>query len=149
VNEDSLKLTIYFGERDRAGSQFLADALAEIYARRELQASIVMRGVEGFGVKHHLHTDRLLTLSEDLPLVSVAVDGRSRIEAALPEVNRLHFDGLVTLEWARMLSGTIQAVPPLAGLHEATKVTVYVGRHDRAGGKPSTRRLLPCYTLVG
>ena len=33
-----------------------------------------MRGVEGFGAKHHLRTDRLLTLSEDLPLVSVAVD---------------------------------------------------------------------------
>ena len=37
-----------------------------------------MRGVAGFGVKHHLHTDRLLTLSEDLPIVSVAVDTRRR-----------------------------------------------------------------------
>ncbi len=56
------------------GRHFLADALAGIFARHELQASLVMRGVQGFGVKHHLRTDRLLTLSEDLPLVSVAVD---------------------------------------------------------------------------
>ena len=49
----------------------------------QLQTSLVLRGVAGFGVKHHLRTDRLLTLSEDLPLVAVAVDTRARIEAAL------------------------------------------------------------------
>jgi PII-like signaling protein len=72
VNEDCLKLTTYFGERDRASGGFLADAFTDIYARHELQTSLVMRGVEGFGVRQHLRTDRLLTLSEDLPLVSVA-----------------------------------------------------------------------------
>jgi PII-like signaling protein len=83
VNEDCLKLTTYFGERDRLGSRFLADAFVDIYARHRLQTSLVMRGVEGFGAKQHLHTDRLLTLSEDLPLVAVAVDSRARIETAL------------------------------------------------------------------
>lgn len=135
MNEDCLKLTIYFGERDRARGGFLADSLTDIYARHELQTSLVMRGVEGFGVKHHLRTDRLLTLSEDLPLVSVAVDTRARIEAALSEVGELRFDGLVTLERARMLTGRIEPVQPPAELHEATKLTVYVGRHERAGGK--------------
>jgi PII-like signaling protein len=101
VNHDCLKLTIYFGERDRTHGGFLA----EIYARHELQTSLVMRGVQGFGLEHRLHTDRLLTLSEDLPLVSVAVDARSRIESALAEVEALRFDGLVTLERARMLAG--------------------------------------------
>jgi len=100
VNQDCLKLTIYFGERDRAGRRFLADALTDIYAGHGLETSLVMRGVEGFGLAHHLHTDRLLSLSEDLPLVSVAVDTRPRIEAALREVNQLRFEGLVTLERA-------------------------------------------------
>ena len=99
---DALKLTTYFGERDRAGDRFLADALVDLYARRRMRTSLVMRGVEGFGVKHHLHTDRLLTLSEDLPMVSVAVDLRARIEAALDEVVALSGDGLITLERARM-----------------------------------------------
>jgi PII-like signaling protein len=123
VNEDCLKLTAYFGERDRAGDRFLADALIDVYARHELQTSLVMRGVEGFGAKHHRHTDRLLTLSEDLPLVAVAVDARERIEAALPAVTALRFDGLVTLERARMLTGTIQPVQ----LTEPTKLTAETG----------------------
>ena len=137
MNDDCLKLTTYFGERDRAKGGFLADAFTEIYARHELQTSLVMRGVEGFGAKHHLHTDRLLTLSEDLPLVSVAVDTRPRIEAALAEVNQLNFNGLVTLERARMLTGQIHAVELPPELHEATKLTVYVGRQERAAGKPA------------
>jgi len=137
VNEDCLKLTVYFGERDRVGGGFLADALTAIYERHELQTSLVMRGVEGFGAKHHLHTDRLLTLSEDLPLVCVAVDTRERIQAALTDVDALSFQGLVTLERARMLTGQIDAMRLPEELQEATKLTVYVGRQERAAGKPA------------
>jgi PII-like signaling protein len=133
VNDDCLKLTTYFGERDRADGGFLADAFTAIYARHELQTSLILRGVEGFGAKHRLHTDRLLTLSEDLPLVSVAVDARPRVEAALRDVERLRFGGLVTLERARMLTGRIE---PLE-LDEATKLTVYVGRRERIGSRPA------------
>jgi PII-like signaling protein len=137
VNDDCLKLTAYFGERDRANGGFLADALSAIYERHELQTSLVMRGVEGFGAKHQLHTDRLLTLSEDLPLVSVAVDTRARIEAAFDEVNQLRFSGLVTLERARMLTGRIESVELPSELHESIKLTVYVGRQERAGHEPA------------
>jgi PII-like signaling protein len=137
VNEDCLKLTIYFGERDRANGGFLADALIDIYAGHQLQTSLVMRGASGFGLKQQLRTDRLLTLSEDLPLVSVAVDSRERIEAALRDVEKLSFDGLVTLERARMLTGRIDTVALPQDLHEATKLTVYVGRQERAGSRPA------------
>ena len=128
---DALKLTTYFGERDRVGDRFLADALADLYARHRLRTSLVLRGVSGFGVKHHLHTDRLLTLSEDLPIVSVAVDVRARIEALLDEVVAMSGDGLITLERARMGD----AVVATAG--EEAKLTVYLGRGERGGGRPA------------
>jgi PII-like signaling protein len=138
VNEDCLKLTIYFGERARADGRFVADALAGIHARHELATSVVLRGAEGFGAKH-MRTDRLLTLSEDLPLVSVAVDSRPRIEAALRDVGALRFSGLVTLERARMLTGFAQPPPDL---REETKLTVYVGRGLRIAGTPAYRRIV-------
>ncbi|GAC1520553.1 MAG: DUF190 domain-containing protein [Thermoleophilaceae bacterium] len=137
MNDDCLKLTAYFSERDRVGGGFLADAFTDIYARHELQTSLVMRGVEGFGLKHHLRTDRLLTLSEDLPLVSVAVDTRARIEAAVAEISKWRFDGLVTLERARMLTEHVEVTQLSAEPHEATKLTVYVGRQERANGRPA------------
>jgi PII-like signaling protein len=131
VNDDCLKLTTYFGERDRAGGGFLADALMDCYARHELQTSLILRGIAGFGTKHRLRTDRLLSLSEDLPLVSVAVDTRERIEAAVPEVVERSGEGLITLERARMLTGRFGAV----ALPEDTKLTVYVGRGERVGAR--------------
>ena len=137
MNDDCLKLTIYCGERDRAGGMFLADVLMEIFARHGLQLSLVIRATSGFGLKHQLRSDRLLTLSEDLPLVCLAVDRRDRIQTALDDIETLSFDGLVTLERARMLTDQFEAVELAQDLHEATKLTVYVGRQEKAGSRPA------------
>ena len=134
MNDDCLKLTVYFGERARIGDRFLADALADVYADRELRASIVMRAVEGFGAKHGLRTDRLLSLSDDLPLASVAVDTPARIEAALAEIDALGFSGLVTLERAGMVTRSDE---PLHLPPGAARLTAYVGRQERVGSRPA------------
>jgi PII-like signaling protein len=128
VNDDCLKLTTYFGERERVERSFLADELLDLYGANGIATSVLLRGAAGFGLKHRFHTDRLLTLSEDLPLVSIAVDARERIEAILEEVEALHESGLVTLERTRLLSGDIESVMLPEELHEATKLTIYVGR---------------------
>ncbi len=115
MSRDAFKLTTYFGERDR----HVADALLALYARHEVEASLLLRGAMGFGAKHHLRTDTLLTLSEDLPMVSVAVDTRERIAALMDEVGALQHGGLVTVERAQLISR-----PPI--VHEFAKVTLYV-----------------------
>jgi PII-like signaling protein len=137
VIEDCLKLTTYFGERHRNGRAFLADAQLDLFGRREISTSILLRGAEGFGLKHHLRTDRLLTLSEDLPVVSVAVDTRPRIEALLDDLQAIEHRGLMTLERARMLRGDIGPPRLSDELHEATKLTVYVGRQERVYRVPA------------
>jgi PII-like signaling protein len=126
------KLTSYFGERQRSGDAFVADALLGLYGRHEIAASILLRGTEGFGLKHHLRTDRSLSLSEDLPLVAVAVDTRPRIEAVLGPALALNRTGLVTVEGARLLDDTA-----VAGPDEATKLTVYLGRQERVYRVPA------------
>jgi PII-like signaling protein len=137
VTGDCLKLTSYFGERHRTGGGFTADALLGLYGRQGIAASVLLRGTEGFGLKHHLRTDRSLSLSEDLPLVAVAVDTRPRIEAMLGEATRLTGSGLVTLERARMLTGDAGPgeLPP--DLREATKLTIYLGRQERVYRVPA------------
>ncbi|HTU63213.1 MAG TPA: DUF190 domain-containing protein, partial [Polyangiales bacterium] len=107
------------------------DELLDIYGAHQLQTSILLRGAEGFGRLHQMRTDRLLSLSEDLPLVSVAVDARERIESTLERVLQIKHKGLVTLERARLLSGAIGRVRLAEQLDEATKLTVYVGRQQK------------------
>ena len=67
MTHDALKLTLHFGERDREDGRLLAGTVMEAFARRGLRGSVLLRGAGGFGLRHHLRTDRLLTLSEDLP----------------------------------------------------------------------------------
>jgi len=142
MSTDSLKLTSYFGERQRTGDGFVADALLELYGRHEIAASILLRGTEGFGLKHHLRTDRSLTLSEDLPLTTIAVDTRPRIEAVLAPTLRLIRSGMVTLERARLVNGDAGLPPepaadPSAGPSGAAKLTVYLGRQERVYRVPA------------
>jgi PII-like signaling protein len=137
VNEDCLKLTSYFGERQRTRDGFSADALIDLYGRHGIATSILLRGTEGFGLKHRLRTDRSLTLSDDLPLVAVAVDARSRIEAILRAATRVTSSGLVTLERARMLTGDVSAATLPEDLHAATKLTIYLGRQERVYRVPA------------
>jgi PII-like signaling protein len=132
MSDDALKLTAYFGERTRTGRQFVADALLDVYAEHELATSVLLRGMAGFGRKHRLRTDSSLTLSEDLPMVGVAVDLRDRIERVLPDVRALLGTGLLTVERARLHDGTAPVE-----LNDEVKLTVYFGRHERIAAAPA------------
>lgn len=145
---ECLKLTSYFGERDRSGEQLVADALLDLYGERRIQASVLLRGAQGFGYKHHLRTDRLLTLSEDLPVVAIALDTRERIEQLLEPVGEIQRRGLLTLERARMLTprsleqplasqSASLLDPPAQTESQATKLTIYLDRHERIAGRPA------------
>ncbi len=142
MTNELLKLTTYFGERDRTDGELLADELFALYGEERLRISAMLRGVEGFGHHHSTHTELLLSLSEDLPVVSVAVDIPERIEALLPQVLDVKRRGLVTLERARLLAGPLGARPETSwllpeDLRDQAKLTVFLGRHERAAGRPA------------
>ena len=143
VSADAVKLTSYFGERRRvAGNGFAADALLDLYERHQVAASILLRGAEGFGARRHPRTDMSLTLSEDLPLIAVAVDARSRIEPLVEQTARITGTGLVTTERACLLNGVVdtgdiglEALREV--VHEETKLTIYLGRQERVYRVPA------------
>src|SRR4051794_14867327 len=68
---------------------------------------------------------------------------------ALHELQALRFDGLVTLERARMLTGELHALELPEALHDTTKLTVYLGRHERTGGRPAYRPWSTSCTTAG
>lgn len=82
VNEPGIKLTTYFSERDRSGGHLLSDALFAVYERHELHTSVLLRGVQVFGRRDQVRSNRLLLLSENLPAVSIAIDSCERVGRA-------------------------------------------------------------------
>jgi hypothetical protein len=99
-----LLLRIYLGESDRAGSRPLYQAIVERMRERGLAGATVLRGIEGFGARQHLHTTRILGLSEDLPILVEAVDTEEKIRAILPEMDEMVGDGLITLERVEVIA---------------------------------------------
>jgi PII-like signaling protein len=136
------KLTVYFSERARIADVFLADRLIDVYARHRIHTSVLVRGADGFGTHHRLHTDRLLSASENLPAVSIAIDTSERIEAARNEVETVAAGaGLITLERALLVDGAELERLDLTQLEHAAdasapvKLTLYGGRRIRAQGQ--------------
>lgn len=92
------RLTIFIGESDHYRHHSLCSEIVERARRGGLAGCSVFRGSEGFGATGHLHTARLLSLSEDLPVAIVIVDAPERIEEFLPQLDELVTGGLVILD---------------------------------------------------
>lgn len=133
---DCLKLTSYFGERQRTDGRFLAEALLDLYGQHEIATSVMLRGIAGFGLRHSLRTDQLLSMSEDPPVAVIAVDSRAKIEELLDQQTALTKRGLITLERARLFRGDDELILG-DQRHEATKLTIYVGRKEQVYGVPA------------
>jgi len=94
----AVRLTVIVGEGDHVHHRSLATEIVLRAHAAGLAGATVLRGVEGFGASSRIHTSRLLSLAEDLPIMVVIVDTRDRVEAFLPQVEELVTSGLVMLE---------------------------------------------------
>ena len=103
IPRDAVLLRIFFGEDDRVQHLPLYEAIVLKAREMHLGGATVLRGHVGFGHSSRIHTTKLLRLSEDLPLVIEIVDRQDKIDAFLPELNRMMAGGLVTLEKVKVL----------------------------------------------
>lgn len=91
-------LRIFVGEADRWEGQPLYEAIVLEAKRQGLAGATAIKGFMGFGCKSHLHTARLLRLSEDLPIIIEIVDSEEKINGFRPQLDRMVREGLITLE---------------------------------------------------
>lgn len=96
-------MRIFIGERDKYQGRPLYEALLEHFRVRGLAGATVLRGVAGFGASSVVHTDKVLRLSLDLPLIIEVVEADDKIEAMLPDLERMIGGGLITLERAKVI----------------------------------------------
>ena len=97
------RLTIFVGEQDTFRHHSLATEIVHRAHAAGMAGVTVFRGVEGFGASNHLHTTRLLSLSDDLPMCIVIVDGAEAVAAFADQVGELVGGGLVTVEDVEVL----------------------------------------------
>lgn len=98
LNGSALRLTIFIGESDLWRHKPLYTEIVHRAHAAGLAGATVLRGVEGYGASNRVHTTRLLSLSEDLPVVIVIVDAEERIRGFLPQLDELIGQGLVIVD---------------------------------------------------
>lgn len=94
----AVRLTAIVGEDDTHQHKPLYHEIVLRARKAGLAGASVFRGIEGFGASSAIHTARLLSLSEDLPVAVVIVDDEERVRNFLPELDELVGEGLVLLD---------------------------------------------------
>ena len=103
------QLTVLIGEDDRYHHHPLYVEIVHRAHAAGLAGASVFRGIEGYGKASHIHTSRILSLSEDLPIAVTIIDGEERIREFLPQLDEIVDEGLVLIdqvEVTRYVSGT-------------------------------------------
>jgi len=96
-------MRIHIGESDKWHGKPLHEAIVQMLRKEGFSGATVLRGVAGYGGTSVYHTDKLLRLSQDLPLIVEVVEYTERIEAILPRLDEMLDGGLITLEKVRVI----------------------------------------------
>jgi uncharacterized protein len=112
VPRDAVLLRIFFGEDDKYKHRPLYEAIVLKAREMNLAGATVLRAHVGFGHSSHIHTTKILRLSQDLPLVVEIVDGREKIDAFLPVLDSMMTSGLVTIEKVQVLQYGSDSISP-------------------------------------
>jgi len=97
-------LQLFIGESDRWHGKPLYQAIVERVRQEGLAGATMLRGIEGFGADSRIHTSRILRLSEDLPVVIEIVDTSEQIDRAVPILDEMVGEGMLTLERVQIVS---------------------------------------------
>ena len=92
------RLTILVGETDHWHHKPLYTEIVHRAHKAELAGATVLRGIEGYGASQHVHTTRILSLSEDLPVAVIIIDDADRIARFLPQLDELITEGVVIID---------------------------------------------------
>lgn len=101
--KESLLLRIFLGESDRHDGRPLYEAIVLKARELGLAGATVLRSPMGFGATSHLHTAKILRLSDDLPMIVEIVDAEEKLNAFLPVLDGMMDGGLITLEKVKVL----------------------------------------------
>jgi len=100
---ENLLLRIYIAEGDRYEHRPLYEALVEMLRKEGFAGATVLRGICGFGANSVYHSQKLLDLSADLPMIIEAVESEEKVNAVMPRIDTMMSGGMITMEKVKVI----------------------------------------------
>jgi PII-like signaling protein len=144
------KVTIYVGQDHQYHGESVYAAILEFLFYHKVSGASVTRGIAGFGADHQMHTDRVLALTENLPMKVEFIDTPEKVEQLLPKLHEMAGTGLIEVQDTTVVkpSGTAQqaasqeVTPSLKREGKAKLMRIFIGENDKWNGKPLYRALV-------
>jgi len=146
------KVSIYVGEDHQYHGQPTYSAVLDFLFYRGVSGATVTRGLAGFGADHHLHTTRILRLTEKLPVKLEFTETPEKVEELLPKLSEMAGTGLIEVQDTMVVKpaqvSTMKAPavarPALKSQGHAKLMRIYLGESDRWHDKPLYKALVEC-----
>jgi PII-like signaling protein len=135
------KVTIYVGEEHRYHGFSVYAAILDFLFYRGVAGATVTRGIAGFGADHHLHTTRLVDLTQNLPVKIEFIETPEKVAEILPKIHEMAGTGLIEIQDTNIVKpasakkAPAQA-PSLKLQGKAQLMRIFIGESDRWGDKP-------------
>jgi PII-like signaling protein len=100
---ENVLMRIFIGEGEKYGYRPLHEALVELLKKEGFAGATVLRGMAGYGAHSVYHTDKILRLSRDLPMIVEVVDIQEPIDRVMPRIDEMMTGGLITIEKATVI----------------------------------------------
>jgi len=137
------KVSVYVSEDQHYHGNSVYAAILDFLFYRGIAGATVSRGIAGFGADHHLHTTRLVDLTQNLPIKIEFIEESEKIELILPKLQELVGTGLIEVQETTIVKPataktqpSAASVPALMVSGKAKLMRIYVGESDRWGDKP-------------
>jgi PII-like signaling protein len=144
------KVTVYVGQDQRYHGESVHAAILELLFYRKVSGATVTRGIAGFGASHHMQTDRILALTENLPMKVEFIETPEKVAELLPKLHEMVGTGLIEIQDTTIVKPSESSAQParqentpaLKQAGTAKLMRIFVGENDKWNGKPLHEALI-------
>lgn len=144
------KVSIYVGQDHQYHGESVYAAILEFLFYHKVSGASVTRGIAGFGADHHMHTDRILVLTQNLPMKVEFIETAEKVNELLPKLHEMVGTGLIEIQDTIIVKPSETAkqatrqesTPPLKREGKAKLMRIFIGENDKWNGKPLHKALI-------
>jgi PII-like signaling protein len=146
------KVSIYVGQDHQYHGESVYAAILEFLFYHKVSGASVTRGIAGFGADHHMRTDRILALTENLPMKVEFIETPEKVEELLPKLHEMVGTGLIEIQDTTIVkpsesgkqAARQESLPPLKREGKAKLMRIFIGENDKWNEKPLHIALIEC-----